>query len=211
MDDKTNKKGSHQVGEEFFAEFWEESWTYIKTVVDVLREPVLILDKNLCVLAANEPFYRLFQVEQKDTEGQVVYKLGNGQWDIPALRKLLEDILPKNTFFRGFEVDHEFPYIGHRTIVLNARHISSKNRAPSERLPAIIMLAMEDVTEIMAHLGSTLPFLMTLSKDDYQYLGDGKSLDDKRCIVFWYRNEDTKLRAIYNDLSVADVQEKDIP
>lgn len=149
MDDKTNKKGSHQVGEEFFAEFWEESWTYIKTVVDVLREPVLILDKNLCVLAANEPFYRLFQVEQKDTEGQVVYKLGNGQWDIPALRKLLEDILPKNTFFRGFEVDHEFPYIGHRTIVLNARHISSKDRAPSERLPAIIMLAMEDVTEIM--------------------------------------------------------------
>ena len=63
----------------------------------------------------------------------------------------------------------------------------------------------------MAHLGSTLPFLMTLSKDDYQYLGAGKTLDDKRCIVFWYRKEDATLRAIYNDLSVADVQEKDLP
>jgi two-component system CheB/CheR fusion protein len=68
---------------------WEKSWTYIKTVVDVVREPVLILDKDLRVMAANESFYRIFQVEAKDTEGHVVYGLGNGQWDIPALRKLL--------------------------------------------------------------------------------------------------------------------------
>jgi outer membrane lipoprotein-sorting protein len=68
----------------------------------------------------------------------------------------------------------------------------------------------EEVTEIMAHLGSILPFLMTQSKDDYEYLGAGKSVDDKRCIVFWYRTKDATLRAIYNDLSVADVQEKDL-
>lgn len=148
MDNKDNKS-SHRVGADFFTEFWEESWTYIRTVVDVLREPVLILDKDFKVLAANEEFYKLFQVEQKDTEGKIVYELGNGQWDIPALRKLLEDILPKNTFFKGFEVEHEFPCIGHRTIILNARHIHSKDKTTSELFPPIIMLAMEDVSELM--------------------------------------------------------------
>ena len=86
------------IGADFVKRVWEESWTYIKTVVDIVREPVLILDKDLRVMAANESFYRTFQVELKDTEKQIVYKLGNGQWDIPALKKLLEDILPKNTF-----------------------------------------------------------------------------------------------------------------
>lgn len=150
---KNNKKSPKkliQVGSDFFVEFWEESWTYIRTVVDVLREPVLILDKNFKVLAANEAFYRLFQAKQKNTEGTVVYKLGNGQWDIPELRKLLENILPKNTFFNGFEVTHTFPIIGKRTIILNARHIYSKDKTTSELFPPIIMLAMEDVTEIMA-------------------------------------------------------------
>src|SRR5580698_6305371 len=103
-----NKKpigeGIPPVGADFFERLWEESWTYIRTVVDVVREPILILDKDLRVMAANESFYRMFQVESKDTEKRIIYELGNGQWNIPALRKLLEDILPKNTFFKGFEV-----------------------------------------------------------------------------------------------------------
>jgi PAS domain-containing protein len=143
-------KSYDQVGASFFVEFWEESWTYIKTVVDVLREPVLILDKDFKVLAANEAFYKLFQVEQTDTEGEIIYKLGNGQWDIPALRKLLEDILPKNTFFKGFEVEHNFPSIGRRTIILNARHIHSRDKTTSELFTPIIMIAMEDVSDIMS-------------------------------------------------------------
>jgi outer membrane lipoprotein-sorting protein len=69
----------------------------------------------------------------------------------------------------------------------------------------------EEVTKVMAHLGSILPFLVSRSKDDYQYLGAGKSLDDERCIVFWYRTEGEKFRAIYNDLSVSDVEKKDLP
>jgi PAS domain-containing protein len=141
--------GQQHVGAEYFVEFWEESWTYIKTVVDVLREPVVILDKKFKVLAANEAFYKLFQVEKKDTEGKVIYKLGNGQWDIVALRKLLEDILPKNTFFNGFEVKHDFPSIGRRTIILNARLIHSRDKVSSELFPPLIMIAMEDVSEIM--------------------------------------------------------------
>lgn len=133
-----------------FAELlWEKSWTYIKTVVDVVREPVLILDKDLRVMAANESFYRMFQVEHKDTEKRVVYELGNGQWDIPALRKLLEDILPKNTFFKGFEVDHAFPFIGRKVMILNAREIHFKEDSPSKDFPPIILLAIEDITDMM--------------------------------------------------------------
>lgn len=134
------------VGSDFIAYFWEKSWTYIKTVVDVVREPVLILDKNFRVLAANESFYRTFQVETKDTEQKIVYELGNGQWNIPALRKLLEDILPKNTFFKGFEVTHEFPSIGHKSMILNARQIYVED---DTAFPPIILLAMEDVTAMM--------------------------------------------------------------
>lgn len=134
------------IGADFVNHFWEKSWTYIKTVVDVVREPVLILDKNFRVMAANESFYRVFQVDPKDTEQKIVYELGNGQWNIPALRKLLEDILPKNTFFKGFEVTHEFPSIGHKTMILNARQIHVKK---DTAFPPIILLAIEDVTEMM--------------------------------------------------------------
>jgi len=135
------------IGADFVDHFWEKSWTYIKTVVDVVHEPVLILDKNFRVMAANESFYRVFQVETRDTEQKVVYELGNGQWNIPALRKLLEDILPKNTFFKGFEVSHDFPSIGHKSMILNARQIHVKED-PS--FPPIILLAIEDVTEMMS-------------------------------------------------------------
>lgn len=134
------------IGAGFIDHFWEKSWTYIKTVVDVVREPVLILDKDLYVMAANESFYRTFQTEPKETEKKIVYELGNGQWDIPALRKLLEDILPKNSFFKGFEVTHKFPTIGHKVMILNARQIHVQD---DSTFPPIILLAIEDVTEIM--------------------------------------------------------------
>ena len=148
-----SKKDTTQVpipmGAEFFESLWERSWTYIKTVVDVVREPVLILDKEFRVMAANESFYRTFQVDPKDTEKKIVYDLGNGQWDIPALRKLLEDILPKNTFFKGFEVAHEFPSVGRKVVILNARQIHSKEDNTPGLFPPIILLAMEDVTDMM--------------------------------------------------------------
>lgn len=138
-----------QIEADFFGSLWEESWTYIKTVVDVMREPILILDKDFRVKAANESFYRTFQVSPKDTEKKIVYDLGDGQWNIPALRKLLEDILPRNTFFNGFEVTHNFPHVGNKTIILNARQIHFKEDTNLKPFPPIILLAMEDVTEMM--------------------------------------------------------------
>lgn len=121
---------------------WDVAWTYIKTVVDTLREPFLILDKDLRVISANRTFYFTFQVSKEETEGQLVYSLGNGQWDIPKLRILLEDILPKNSHFEDFKVEHEFPRIGLRIMMLNARRIFTHG----EEKP-IMLLAMEDVTK----------------------------------------------------------------
>ncbi|MCX6723726.1 MAG: hypothetical protein NT155_00950 [Candidatus Staskawiczbacteria bacterium] len=139
------------ISADFFEKLWERSWSYIKTVVDVVREPVLVLDKDFRVLVANEPFYRTFHVEPADTESKVVYELGDGQWNIPALKKLLEDILPKNTFFKGFEVIHDFPFIGHKVMVLNARqiHFAKDDGATSKAFPPIILLAIEDITDMM--------------------------------------------------------------
>lgn len=137
------------LGADFFDKLWEESWTYIKTVVDVLREPVVILGGDLRVMTANESFYRLFQVDSKETEGKNIYELGNGQWNIPALKKLLEDVLPKNAFFKGFEVDHEFPVIGRKVMILNARRIHFTERETAKPFPPIILLAIEDVTHMM--------------------------------------------------------------
>lgn len=122
-------------------ELWKVAWTYIKTVVDTLREPFLILDSDLRVVSANKTFYTSFQVKPKATTGELVYNLGNGQWNIPKLKILLEDILPKNTFFEDFKVEHNFPKIGKKIMILNARRIyTSMGDEP------IILLAMEDVT-----------------------------------------------------------------
>lgn len=143
------KAKKHDDSTSYLEQIWLDSWTYIKTVVDVVREPVLILDKNLCVLAANEPFYNTFQVDLKETENKLVYKLGNGQWDIPDLRRLLEDILPKNTFFKGYKVMHVFPVIGRKIMILNARQIHYRGDSSSEKVPPIILLAIDDVTGMM--------------------------------------------------------------
>ncbi|MBX9906274.1 hypothetical protein K2X96_00040 [Patescibacteria group bacterium] len=148
MKNSQHKEDDGRIETDFFETTWKESWTYIKTVVDVVREPVLILDKDLVVLAGNECFYHTFKASPDTTIGKIIYQLGNGQWDIPALRKLLEEILPNDTFFQGFEVSHEFPDIGHKVMLLNARRIHLKEDVAKHTSP-IIMLAMEDVTEMM--------------------------------------------------------------
>ncbi len=122
-------------------ELWKISWTYIRTVIDTLREPFLVLDDSLRVISANRTFYSFFQVAPESTEGKMVYELGDGQWNISALRNLLEEILPKNTFFMDFRVEHDFPAIGKKIVVLNARRVYV---AGVEK--PIILLAMEDIT-----------------------------------------------------------------
>ena len=86
-------------------------------------------------------FYQMFQVTPEDTEGCFLYDLGDGQWNIPQLRQLLEEILPRNSVFNDFAVEHEFPRIGHKRMLLNARRILSKDNEPRA-----ILLAIEDTT-----------------------------------------------------------------
>src|SRR6476469_4426041 len=119
----------------------EDIETYAQDIVDTVREPLLMLDTTLRVRSANRAFYQTFQVSSEETENRLIYELGNGQWDIPALRTLLEDVIPASSVFNDFELEHTFPIIGRRVMLLNGR----KLRAGSHS--AIIVLAMEDVTE----------------------------------------------------------------
>ncbi|HEX8153178.1 MAG TPA: response regulator [Thermoanaerobaculia bacterium] len=114
---------------------------YAQDIVDTVREPLLILDGSLRVHSANRAFYQTFRVVAEETENQLVYELGNGQWDIPALRTLLEDIVPMSSVFNDFELEHDFPYLGRRVMLLNARKL--RQRAHAE----LLVLAMEDVTD----------------------------------------------------------------
>jgi len=106
-------------------------------VIETIRDPLLILQPDLRVQAANPAFYQLFQVHPAATLGQRIYDLGNGQWAIPELRTLLEDILPRQTVFNDFEVSHAFEHIGPRTMLLNARRVDHLQ---------LILLAIEDIT-----------------------------------------------------------------
>lgn len=111
---------------------------YMATLVDVARESFLILDAGLRVIAGNPTFYRNFRVLPKQTENKLFHELGNGQWDIPELRRLLEEVLPQKKIVKDYSVTHTFPVIGKRTIQLNAKQIDSVQ---------LIILAMEDITD----------------------------------------------------------------
>jgi len=121
----------------------------LKTFIDVfdnflgsVREPLMLLDADLKVVKANSSFYQTFKAKPDETEGTLIYDLGNGQWNIPGLKKLLEHILPENTVFNDFKVEHNFETIGRKIMFLNARRIYKKSNQTQ-----LILLAIEDVTE----------------------------------------------------------------
>src|SRR5919112_917306 len=118
----------------------EDIQNYAQNIVDTVREPLLILDATLRVRSANRAFYQTFHVTPAETEGRLIYELGNGQWDIPDLRTLLEDIVPTSSVFDDFELEHTFPVIGRRAMLLNARKLQAGHHGE------LLVLAMEDVT-----------------------------------------------------------------
>lgn len=113
---------------------------YMKTLVEVARESFLILNSDLRVVQANPTFYENFKVSPLQTEGVLLYELGNGQWNIPVLKSLLEEILPESNVVKDYEVTHSFQKIGEKTILLNAREIDIDSTH-------MIVLAMEDITQ----------------------------------------------------------------
>lgn len=119
-----------------------ESLEYAESIIDTVREPLIVLDQELRVISVNRSFYNFFKVKPVETLGQHIYELGNKQWDIPKLRELLETILPQKTAFDNYEVQHDFTTIGRRIMLLNARQIERRKGKPR-----IILLAIEDITE----------------------------------------------------------------
>ncbi|WID98821.1 CheR family methyltransferase [Bosea vestrisii] len=119
-----------------------EARDYAQAIVRTVHNPMIVLDGSLRVQSANPAFYQYFQVDAKETEGHHVYELGNGQWGIPALRKLLEDLLPTQGWIADFLVEHDFPQIGRRWLALNAQRIIGYGDRPG-----LILLAFNDMTE----------------------------------------------------------------
>ncbi len=115
---------------------------YAEATLRTAPIPLLVLRADLRVNTANEAFYKNFQVAPAETEGALIYDLGNHQWNIPKLRELLEEILPKNNFFNDFEITHEFETIGRRTMLLNPRRMENEAGQPLQ-----IVLAIEDITD----------------------------------------------------------------
>lgn len=120
---------------------------FADAIVDTVREPLVVLDQNLRVIAVSRSFCRTFKVKPENTEGRMLYDLGNGEWDIPKFRELLEKILPEHGPMEAgaietYEVEHDFPDIGRRIMLLNARKVFYKEGAHTN-----ILFGIEDITE----------------------------------------------------------------
>ena len=113
---------------------------FSQAIVNTIRESLLVLDDKLTVKSASRSFYRKFKSSPEDTLGRRIYELGNGQWNIPKLRTLLEEILKENTGFDDFEVEHDFPAIGIKKMLLNARRLGFESKDGE-----MILLAIEEV------------------------------------------------------------------
>jgi two-component system CheB/CheR fusion protein len=118
-----------------------EAHAYAEALLETVREPLLVLEPDLRVRSANKAFCDSFSVSASETEGKLVYDLGNRQWDIPRLRTLLQDVLPKDRRIEGFRVEHDFPGLGKRIMAVNARRLER-----SDHSPGLILLAIEDIS-----------------------------------------------------------------
>jgi two-component sensor histidine kinase len=120
----------------------QDAFALAHAIVDTVREPLVVLDEQLCVVAASRSFYVTFKVSRDETQGRLLFELGDGAWDIPKLRLLLGKIIPERGEMEDYEVDHDFPDIGRRTMLLNARKVFYEAGSHAN----IILLGIEDVT-----------------------------------------------------------------
>ncbi len=111
-------------------------------IVDTVADPMLLLDENLCVRNASRAFFEIFQVDRYETIGQHIYELGNGQWDIPDLRHLLKQVIPRSTAIIDFRVEHDFPALGHKVMLLTARTLHHPDNNSH-----LMLLSIVDITE----------------------------------------------------------------
>jgi len=120
----------------------EAERNYSESIVANIREPLLVLDKNLRIRTANNAFYKQFKLNEKETVGSLIYNLGNKEWDFPELRKLLEEVIPDNPVIIDYELIHSFPEVGELHLLLNAREVAKDDKTEN-----LILLSLEDITE----------------------------------------------------------------
>jgi PAS domain S-box-containing protein len=119
----------------------EDAHSLAQAIVDTIRDPLLVLDQHLRVVTANRAFYQMFMINRQDVQDRPIYGLGDGQWDIPELRLLLKDVAPRHTVMEAYEVERDFPAIGRRSMLLNAREVFNQGGQK------LILLVIEDVTD----------------------------------------------------------------
>jgi chemotaxis protein methyltransferase CheR len=112
-----------------------------QAIIDTIHEPLIVLDEDLRIIVASRSFYKKFNITHANTRETMFYDLGNGQWNIPGLRTLLEDVIPKHTVVEDYEIEHDFPFLGRRVMTVNAREINSDNDRKK------MLLSIFDVTE----------------------------------------------------------------
>ena len=151
---------------------------YAEATIRAARDPLIVLRGDLRVNTANEAFYKGFKVTPAETENALIYELGDGQWNIPRLRQLLEEILPRKSFFNDFEVTHDFPRIGLRTLLLNARRMETE-----EGEPGLILLAIEDISERMRLSDATARLAAIVESSEDAIIGK----DPNGIITSWNR------------------------
>jgi two-component system CheB/CheR fusion protein len=120
----------------------EDAGEFARSIIETIREPLLVLDGDFRVVSGNKAFYETFRTSARESKGVPLYEFGNGQWNIPKLRELLEKIVPEKSSFHDFRVEHDFPLIGHKVLILNGRRIEQRGRRPD-----LIVIAIEDITE----------------------------------------------------------------
>jgi len=140
---------------------------FAEKLIDSIRESLIVLDWDLRVHSANQSFYNQFRVAPDETEGQMIYDLGNGQWDIPELREALEKILPQEWAFNDYEVEHEFEGIGRRVMLLNGRKLDHLDK---------IILAIRDITDRRDHERRQQAFMGELQHRIKNLLSNVRSL-----------------------------------
>ncbi|WP_194973904.1 chemotaxis protein CheB [Aquiflexum lacus] len=119
-----------------------ESYDYSRAIISTLHEPLIVLDKDFRIKTSNDSFFRTFGIKKEDMEGNILFDLEEGEWNIPSLRELLEHIIPKNSSFTNFKVTHDFPRIGEKVFLLNANRIIQKSHGEQ-----LILLSFNDITE----------------------------------------------------------------
>jgi two-component system CheB/CheR fusion protein len=121
-----------------------ESYDYSNAIISTLHEPMIVLDKNLCIKTANKSFYRIFQLKEDQIDGKKLFDFEEKRWNIPSLRELLEHIIPKNSSFSNFKITHNFPRIGEKVFLLNASRLIQKSHGEQ-----LILLSFNDITDAM--------------------------------------------------------------